>query len=148
MTNMAVWFLFGLAASLTQAQTSVAPRAATLVQQKMCDEQARKKYHEDNPKPDPLSNYTSHYEAGANVCYVMVHTYHTYNGSPTVSTSVYDAFEGRMYASYMWINAEKKKYWEVEPMECYVKPRGQEKIYCKSSDEFDQLVDKHFGISG
>jgi hypothetical protein len=147
MKNMAVWFLLGLAASLTQAQTSVAPHAATLVQQKMCDEQAWKKYHEDNPKAGPLSSYTSHYDVSANVCYIMVHSYESSGGTPAISTLVYDAFEGRMYASYMWMNTEKKKGW-VEPLECYVKPRGQEQINCKSSDEFDRLVDKYFGISG
>ena len=63
-----------------------------------------------------------------------------------VSHIVYDAFEGRSFASYRWVNAENKKYWEVTPEECMVKPRGQTEITCKSSAEFEELVDKYFGI--
>lgn len=122
------------------------PRLATLVQQKMCDEQAKKKFHEDNPRPNELTNYTSHYDAKANVCYVMVHYVATENGKASILNSVYDAFEGRVYASYTWINIEGKKFWEVAPMECWIKPLGGEKQTCKDSDEFEEMVDKNFGI--
>jgi hypothetical protein len=44
------------------------------------------------------------------------------------------------------VNTEKKKYWEVAPVECYVKPLGHAKIQCKSNDEFETLVEKYFGI--
>ena len=122
------------------------PRAATLAQQKMCGEQARKKFREDNPKPNDFTGYTSHFDAAANVCYIMVHSVVTEKGVPSVSDVVYDAFEGRVYASYVWINSQGKKYWEVAPMECRVKPRGQAEITCKSSKQFDDLVEKNFGV--
>ena len=122
------------------------PRLATLQQQKMCDEQAKKKFHEDNPKPNGTTDYTSHYDARANVCYMMVHYVSTEGGKASVLDNVYDAFEGRTYASYTWINSEGKKYWEVAPMECWVKPLGQQKQTCKDSAEFEAMVDKNFGI--
>jgi hypothetical protein len=122
------------------------PRAATLSQQKMCAEQARKTFHENNPKPNATTGYTSHYDATANVCYIMVHYLDMSHGYPSVSDTVYDAFEGREYASYIWINPEKKKAWEVAPMECSVKPRGQDEVPCTSPEEFEKLVDKYFGI--
>ena len=115
-------------------------------QQKMCDEQARKKFNEDyGTRKGYDYEYTSHFDARANVCYMLVHG--TADACCTVSYLVYDAFEGRVYASYVWINPEHKKGWEVDPTDCSVKPRGQASIVCKSSDEFEDLVDKYFGIS-
>jgi hypothetical protein len=81
------------------------------------------------------------------VCYVRVHRANEDYGVPVVSDVVYDAFEGRVYANYVWTNSQQKKYWEVAPAECSVKPREQPEIVCRSSEEFDELVDKNFGIS-
>jgi hypothetical protein len=139
------------------------PRLATLAQQKMCADQARKAFNEsDASKPindkkfrrvSP-AEYTSHYDAKANVCYIMVHESNILDDAKgnanskiiSISKIVYDAFEGRVYANYLWMSEKGKKFWEVAPMECNVKPRGQDEITCKSSEEFDRLVDKHFGI--
>ena len=111
-----------------QAQTH-----APLTQQKVCDVQARrfaKEYFESNDV------YTSHYDTAANVCYMWIH----HLTSTFTSDTVYDAFEGREYASY-WDD-----FHTPIVAVCYVKPRGHEKIQCKNSDEFEQLVDKYFGI--
>jgi hypothetical protein len=121
-------------------------RLATLTQQKMCDERAEKEFHKFNPKASSSDDYTSHYDAKVNVCYMMVHIVLTDQNGISVSDTVTDAFEGRGYASYIWINTQGKKYWEVAPTECTVKPRGQANIICKSSEEFESLVDKYFGI--
>jgi hypothetical protein len=92
----------------------------------MCDEQAGKKFHEFE-QVDPPSykrvGYTSHYDAGANVCYMMIHYLGVDDGTPSISDAVYDAFEGREYASYIWPNTEHKKYGEDTSMECKLKPR-------------------------
>ncbi len=122
------------------------PRLAALAQQNMCSEQAKKKFHEDNSPNASGTEYTSHYDPRTNVCYIRVHRFRMEGGIPSVSDAVYDAFEGRGYASYIWVNAQGKKYWEVEPMECEVQPIGRGKVFCKSSDEFDTLVDTYFGI--
>jgi hypothetical protein len=144
---MSVLALFGLVCLPWAQKPPGEPqrRLATLAQQKMCGEKAEKEFHKYNPKASPLDDYTSHYDAQANVCYMMVHTVLT-NQGVSVSNIVTDAFEGRGYASYIWINPQGKKYWEVAPNDCTVKPRGQAIITCKSSEEFEGLVDKYFGI--
>jgi hypothetical protein len=84
--------------------------------------------------------------AAANVCYIMVHYLDMSHGYPSASDTVYDAFEGRRYATYIWINSQNKKFWEVAPAVCSIRPLGQDEMSCKSSDEFERLVDKYFGI--
>jgi len=55
---------------------------------------------------------------------------------------VFDAFEG-VQRAWMQRNAIGPKR---EPYACQVKPLGQKQIDCKTADEFDALVMKHFGI--
>jgi len=104
------------AAKPIAAQPLFKPEAATLAQQKMCDEQASKKFHDDESTSlytgeKPIYSYTSHYDPLVNVCYVRVHSV---GGTPMlVSDVVYDAFGGRVYANFIWIGDQKKKYWEV-----------------------------------
>jgi hypothetical protein len=140
--------VFMLSASLAVGQAK--PRQATLTQQKICADQARKAFKEYYvpDKKGITYDYTNHYDPAANICYIMVHGFGVYKdtGDPASSDVVFDAIEGRTYASYSWINSQQKKFWEVAPIECSVKPRGGEPITCKSSDEFEQLVDKYFGI--
>jgi hypothetical protein len=135
-----VLFFVVLGTASAPAQGS-APRDATLAQQKMCDVQANKKFNESEASSKSSnSEYTSHYDARANVCYIMVHQ-GAHGGMVGFSYLVYDAFEGRVYGSYVWVNSENKT-----PVACWVKPLGQKKIQCKTDDEFEELVDKYFGI--
>src|SRR6266581_7715200 len=113
------------------------PRTATLAQQKMCSDQAQKQFKESGFKMEVGTVYASHYDARANICYELVSSMSSSNGIPATTKTVFDAFEGREYATYAWANATKKKYWEIAPMMCVVKPRGQAQIECKSSEEFD-----------
>jgi hypothetical protein len=136
-------------------QETQGPRQATLTQQKMCADQAKRAFHEmDAAEPKRKHNsvdstdYTSHYDAKVNVCYIMTSSVlYLGNGTESVGRVVSDAFEGRVYASYLWLSDKVKKYWEVKPVDCSVKPRGQPEITCKDSDEFEQLVDKYFGVA-
>ena len=68
------------------------------------------------------------------------------NGS-IVSDVVYDAFGGRVYATYIWINSEGKKFWEVAPTECEIDIPGNPDQHCKSDTEFDELTEHYFGIA-
>lgn len=125
-------------------------RAATLAEQKMCDEQATKKFREDNPKREPnsndMTNYRSHYDPKANICYIRVDSTIADKNSISNLVMIYDAFEGRGYGSYTWINNQHKKYWEVSPVECSVQPLGKQEIKCSSIEEFNRLAETHFGI--
>jgi hypothetical protein len=129
-----------------EAQPLFTPQAATLAQQKMCDEQAGKKFHENRPdKGSYESDYTSHYDPTVNVCYIRIHSIGA--KPPSVSDVVYDAFGGRIFANYMWINSENKKYWEVSPMMCEIHIPGKPDETCKSDTQFDELTEKYFGVT-
>jgi hypothetical protein len=132
---------------------AVEPRSATLAQQKMCADQATKAFkesdfsHKDKTAVEP-AEYVSHYDAKAGVCYVAIRGIDTYDKNQTFThhTVVFDAFEGRVFASYVWRSDKAKKFWEVSPIECSVTPRGKDAINCKDGTEFNQLIDELFGV--
>ena len=107
----------------------------------MCANEARKAVDEWYPpsKEDLAHEFTSHYDTESRICYVLTHIVR--DGGLSVSYTVFDAIEGRGYASYIWINPEKKQFWEVTPSECEIYPHGGKTISCKDSDEFASLVD-------
>lgn len=134
-------------------------RQATLAQQKMCADQA-KKFFADAFKVASFGatkktvvmfppSYVDHYDAKANVCYVAILREDSIDGGKTMTTSsaVYDAFEGTAYATYISISTSDKvmKLRELKPF-CEVYPRGQAKVTCKSEGEFNELVKKYFGL--
>src|SRR6185437_5100432 len=118
------------------------PRGATLAQQKMCAEQARKIFHEDNPvRPEHALTweYSSHYEVRTNVCYIMTWTTLVENHGFSISHGVYDAFEGREYASAL----ETTDHGRETMDECTLTPPNHDPISCKTMDEFLRLVEQH-----
>ena len=79
------------------AQPLFTPEPASLAQQKMCDEQAGKKFKEnhsdfDVKKNPPIYSYTSHYDPSVNICYVRVDSLSADKNGSSVSDIVYDAF--------------------------------------------------------
>jgi hypothetical protein len=89
--------------------------------------------------------YTSHYDPTVNVCYIRVHSLGT---NPLMVTDVvYDAFGGRVYSEYTWINAQNKQAWEVSPTECAIHIPGKPDETCKTSEEFNELAEKYFGAT-
>src|SRR3954451_21095960 len=111
MTRISLVVLVLLSSTVTFGQEK--PRQATLAQQKMCAEQAKKIFHEDNPtRPEHTVTwtYTSHYEPRTNACYIMTWFYTLQDKSTTtLSHLVYDAFEGREYASFVQVNRDVAK---------------------------------------
>lgn len=141
-----------VAAARPNAQPLFTPQAATLAQQKMCDEQAAKKFQENEssenfPKSKAtISSYTSHYDPTENVCYIRVDSTSA-EKFPVVTDVVYDAFGGRIYANYVWVNSQNKKYWEVSPSICEIHIPGKPVEDCNSAEEFDALTEKYFGVT-
>jgi hypothetical protein len=135
-----------------EAQPLFTPVAASLAQQKVCDEQAAKKFSENDsidniPKNrSTISSYTSHYDPTVNVCYIRVSSTST-DKFPVVVDVVYDAFGGRIYATYTWINSQNEKYWEVSPSKCEIYIPGKPTEKCHSESEFDELTEKYFGVT-
>jgi hypothetical protein len=136
----------------TAIKAQNAPRHSSLANQKMCAEQARKFYKEDTDFSTPgedhvLKNeFTSHFDDASNVCYVRIDYNTIKNKQVTISSYVFDAFEGRGLASYIWFSEEGKKAWQVKPVECQVGPIRSETKYCTSSSEFETLVEQYFGL--
>lgn len=127
-----------------EEQPLYAPVAASLAQQKMCDEQAAKKFSENGH--GKYDTYTSHYDPTVNVCYVRVESFSA-EKFPVVTDVVYDAFGGRVYANYTWINSHNKKFWEVPPSTCEIHIPGKPDETCKTNAEFDELTEKYFGVA-
>ncbi|MGD0825511.1 MAG: hypothetical protein ABR908_13060 [Terriglobales bacterium] len=119
------------------------PRLATLPQQKLCAEQADKQFNiYGTPRSgDTANDFVSHYDARANVCYMMIHRAGMTYGKVSVEDIVFDAFENHDYATY-WRSSS-----DAAPSRCEVKPRGRPEIKCKSSEEFDSLVERYFGLA-
>jgi hypothetical protein len=134
-----------VAKSASDAQPLFTPVAASLAQQKVCDEQAEKRFHEEQ-LADHMNTYTSRYDPTVNVCYIRIH-YVAMKSSAAVTDVVFDAFGGRSFANYVWMNPEHKKYWEVSPSICEIDIPNKPKEICKSSDEFDDLTEKYFGVT-
>jgi len=113
--------------------------------QATCAAQARKAFHEferewkTDPKAfKPLStDYQSHYNTKLKKCLMLI----TMMGNQS-QTSVYlsDAYERRIYASYLWFSHEIKEYWEVSPSTCELIPSLRQKKTCKDREEFDAFV--------
>lgn len=138
--------------SLAISQAAGQQAHAPLSDQKMCADQAKKFFKETDFSDDskhPLKNeFTSHYDAPKKACYVRI-DYTSRMEATTevvVSSYVFDAFEGRTLASYNWVSQTGKKYWEVKPIECSLKPIGEPKKYCTTTEEFEAEVDKLFGL--
>jgi hypothetical protein len=64
----------------------------------------------------------------------------TGEGFQAITAELTDAIERQTYATYGWLSDEKKKYWEVAPMTCELRPSLSDKRYCKDRDEFDAFV--------
>jgi hypothetical protein len=136
--------IVGVLLLITTSAFTQEPRQATLAQQKMCAEQAKKFYNEAEFKSKDFTEYTSHYDAKMNVCYVMIRSDLNRNDKNewTVAYAIFDAFEGteRGHLQSKIVGPNQKPY------VCSIKPFGKEEIYCKTGDEFFSLIKKHFGL--
>jgi Trypsin-like peptidase domain len=119
---------------------------STMAQQKMCADQAKKFFNDSdyNFKSNPFNDYTSHFDAKTNVCYVMVSI--DKNQIPeqwAIAYEVYNAFEGveraRLEAKVEMSGPEPKPYACTVELE-------EERVRCETKDEFFSLIKKHFGL--
>jgi len=147
---------FLMAAAEVSPAWAQGPREVTLEQQRICADQAQKFFRDlvaPKPSKTPIdrlfASYVDHYDAKANICYVAIVRNDPLNGHEkmTYKTDVFDAFEGTSYAAYVQSSDNIRAGIEIKPpLSCSVEPRGQSKIICKSEDEFDGLLEKHFGL--
>jgi hypothetical protein len=130
-----------------EQQVSSSPQRPFLADQKMCDEQAAKRFHEYTERDETLATYTSHYDPSLKICYVRVNHVTTVNKAPLTSSTIFDAFEGRVYADYRWYNPQGKQFYEVAPSSCEIDLPGKPQITCKSAEEFKNLAEQYFSIA-
>jgi hypothetical protein len=118
--------------------------------QALCAAQARKAFQEAEREfnNDPAgklqttvsSDYQSHYNTKLKKCLVLVEATRMLGSQSSTSVYLTDAFERRMYASYLWISRGNKKYWEVPPSTCELTPSLRQKKNCTTREEFDAFV--------
>jgi hypothetical protein len=118
--------------------------------QEKCAKQALAEFKLEGGDDKPGGSFLSHYDGKLKKCFAE-----TLDGGVDkilhkayVNRSVTDAFEGRIYAQYYWVNLKDLKYWEVAPSTCKVTlPASGEQRNCHSLDEFDSLVKEAFGTA-
>lgn len=115
-------------------------KGANLEFQKKCADQAAAVFKELGWNKKPWAVYSNHYQPTMNKCFVRIENTAIENHAPSTSINVSDAFEGKVYADYFWLNSEGKKYWEVKPFMCKVTLLSGEEKVCQSKEEFDELV--------
>lgn len=108
-------------------------KAANLVLQEKCANQASTDFRDWGWNKQPLAAYANHYHQKLNKCFIEIYN----TNAPSVSMSVSDAFEGKVYAEYFWINTQGKKYWEVRPQTCKVTLLSGTEKTCESQEEFE-----------
>ena len=103
-----------------------------------CAKQAGETFKELGYKNGGTDFYESHYNKKLNVCFLSISSLY----KSTVSESLVDAYEQRVYATYMWIADKNKKYSEVVPMLCRVMPNTKYETKCSSEEEYKSYVAK------
>jgi hypothetical protein len=115
-------------------------KGASLELQKKCADQSASEFKTWGWNKKPLAGYDNHYQQNLNKCFVRIENSEFTNNVPATSITVSDAYEGKVYGDYQWINTEGKKYWEVKPFICKVTLLSGEQKFCHSKEEFDELV--------
>jgi hypothetical protein len=110
-------------------------RKATLEQQKMCYDQAQKAAKDLAMGDDWSFEWTSHYNARANVCFVRVNQMRLKLPETTISVMVRDAFENEDVAMYFGVSNSQTN--ETSVRHCTV-----QQITCKDHVEFQTLLKK------
>jgi hypothetical protein len=122
------------------AEVKTVPQTASMELQSQCAKQAAIAFKQSGWSSEKLADSTNHYNTRLGKCFVEITNTTIENGHPGHSAIVSDAFEGKVYASYEWINVTNKQFWEVPPTECQVAMPNGETKYCKSSGEFEEFT--------
>jgi hypothetical protein len=129
--------------SLASDASAVKERIASALfeRQQKCSAQARKEFIQSGFKDnDPLASYQNHYNEKLNKCFAAFTSTAIVGRTATTVRTVFDAFEGKDYGSYISYNPGDKKYWEVVPSKCEViQPSGAAQV-CHSDGEFSVLA--------
>lgn len=123
-----------------RAELEKQKQAVNLDLQAKCATQARSVFREQGWDKEQLASYTNHYHRKLNKCFIEISNTAMHNNVPSANIALQDAFEGRPYGEYAWVNPQQKKYWEVKPFMCKVTLLSGEEKICVSQDEFEKLI--------
>lgn len=117
--------------------------AQTFQTEVMCATQAERVYQKDKVTFAVSANinitgYEDHYNPKMGRCFILEHTLITGSGSAELVTTLVDAFEGRVLATFSANNG-------VE--DCELTPDSVT-THCKSGPEFDAFVEQYMGKVG
>ena len=153
MAGFTVWQGYAIREQRQQIQALTAKldsalNVPSLDLQEKCAKQASEEFNLEGGNQKEGGSFLSHYDGKLKKCFVETldagvdKIFH----KPEVNRLVTDAFEGRIYAQYSWMNLKDEKYWDVAPSICKVTfPASGEQRTCHSSKEFDSLVKQAFG---
>jgi hypothetical protein len=108
--------------------------------QEKCARQAREEFKSEGFESEKGAEFSSHFNRRMGKCFVLIQNSTITRNIPATSKTLLDAYEGRVYAEYVWSNSQGKKYWEVAPMICDVVAPSGEKQVCHSDDEFEESI--------
>ena len=140
-------------ATPTQARAGADLRAS-LTDQKLCAEQAKKYFTEFTAGSHYfMSSYVSHFDPAINVCYVRIDLTRTSGsgdkfdplspGAAEHSTYVFDAFENRSFAAFV-SRSDRKSL--IEILRCDIEPLNEQERSCNSRAEFYQQIEDKFAV--
>ncbi len=104
--------------------------------QEKCSGQAQRIFEQLGWNAKGSDSYENHYNPKLNRCFILISTWN----ATAVTKNLSDAYEGKVYGSYVWFPSKGKKYWEVSPTECWVLLPSGEKATCQLDAEFDNLA--------
>lgn len=145
-------FLFRQSATIASQEAQLAAIGAELSALKLqtksvsldiqvkCSEQAHKAFVQSGFKANDWAGYQNHYNAQLKKCFIETQNTTTQGKTVWTYRNVYDAVEGKQYATYAWHTDAEKQYWEVPPFMCNVESPQGEKQQCHSEEEFSKLI--------
>jgi hypothetical protein len=105
-----------------------------------CSEQARKAFGEMGYSKNDVAGYENHYNKAFNRCFIFVNSIKTEAGKVTQVRSLFDAFEGKEYGSFILQAETRGSAPEAAPLQCdFTFPSGEQK-HCQSAREFSELL--------
>ncbi|MFZ3320736.1 MAG: hypothetical protein WA190_00080 [Usitatibacter sp.] len=130
-------------AALTDAIANKTAAREDFERQKECAAQSEREFRalgweKENQAAIFPAAYQSHFNAKFNKCFMSLES-HSPDGKVT-SRSLFDVYQHRDYATYMWMVSPTKKYWEVPPTICTLTPIGSDEVTCKSDEEYKAFV--------
>jgi hypothetical protein len=113
---------------------------ANLESQEKCAQRADKVLKDMKYGKDMIpADYVCHYNKKLNICFMeMAVTSVNQNGSVSTLRNLFDAFEGKEYASLFVYVPKGQAYYEVKPQNCKMLDN-----FCKSEDEYKAFIKKY-----